>query len=65
MTHKRTDKATKGGLSKEQILLLIDWSRHGAMIDAVLRDLSRILVRQVLNPILRKIHEEIEHMSLT
>ncbi len=49
---KRGGKATKRGLSAEQIPVLIARDRHGEMTDDVLKDLSEVSITKVLKPVL-------------
>ena len=45
-------KATRRGLSAEQIPVLIARDRHGEMTDDVLKDLSEVSITKVLKPVL-------------
>ena len=49
---KRGGKATKRGLSAEQIPVLIVRDRHREMTDEVLKDLSEVSITKVLKPVL-------------
>ncbi len=51
---KRGGKASKRGLSSEQIPVLVVRDRHGTTTDAVLQSVSKEAIKAILKPIMSK-----------